>query len=65
MVNARAPLFSMTRSTVLIVTPNETRSLEVDARVLRWLKPALLGLAGASVPGRATRRHGKRRSASA
>ena len=39
----------MTRSTVLIVTPNETRSLEVDARVLRWLKPALLGLAGASV----------------
>ncbi len=39
----------MTRSTVLIVTPHETRSLEVDTRVLRWLKPALLGLAGASV----------------
>ena len=39
----------MTRSTVLIVTPHETRSLEVDTRVLRWLKPALLGLSAASV----------------
>ena len=39
----------MTRSTVLIVTPHETRSLEVDTRVLRWLKPALLGLAGTSI----------------
>ena len=39
----------MTRSTVLIVTPTHTRSLEVDERVLRWLKPALLGLAATSV----------------
>ncbi|MFD1711231.1 M23 family metallopeptidase [Ottowia sp. GY511] len=38
----------MTRSTVLIVTPHQTQSLEVDTRVLRWLKPALIGLACAS-----------------
>ena len=38
----------MTRSTVLIVTPQQTQSLEVDARLLRWLKPTLIGLACAS-----------------
>ena len=43
-----SPRFEMTRSTVLIVTPTQTRSLEVDERVLRWLKPTLVGLAGAS-----------------
>ena len=39
----------MTRCTVLIVTDTETRSLQVDARALRWLKPALIGLSGAAV----------------
>ena len=37
----------ITRSTVLIVTPEQTRSLEVDTRLLTWLKPLLVGL-GAS-----------------
>ena len=37
----------MARSTVLIVTPEQTRSLEVDTRLLAWLRPLLLGL-GAS-----------------
>ena len=37
----------MARSTVLIVTPEQTRSLEVDTRLLGWLRPLLLGL-GAS-----------------
>ena len=37
----------MARSTVLIVTPEQTRSLEVDTRLLNWLRPMLLGL-GAS-----------------
>ena len=35
----------MPRSTVLIVTPEQTRALEVDSRWLRWLRPALLSLA--------------------
>ena len=39
----------MTRCTVLIVTDTETRSLQVDARALRWLKPALIGLSAAAV----------------
>ncbi len=39
----------MARSTVLIVTPTQTRSLEISTRVLAWLKPALIGLAGATV----------------
>lgn len=38
----------MPRSTVLIVTPESTRSLEVDSRLLAWLKPLLLGLGGTS-----------------
>ena len=37
----------ITRSTVLIVPPEQTRSLEVDTRLLTWLKPLLVGL-GAS-----------------
>lgn len=36
----------MARSTVLIVTPEQTRSLEVDTRLLAWLRPVVLGLAG-------------------
>ncbi|MDO5290820.1 MAG: peptidoglycan DD-metalloendopeptidase family protein [Pseudomonadota bacterium] len=39
----------MARSTVLIVTPESTRALEVDSRLLAWLRPLLLGLGGASV----------------
>ena len=39
----------MPRSTVLIVTPEHTRSLEIDARWLRWLRPALVGLAVSTV----------------
>ncbi|MDO5086365.1 MAG: peptidoglycan DD-metalloendopeptidase family protein [Comamonadaceae bacterium] len=39
----------MARSTVLIVTPEQTRSMEVDTRLLAWLRPLLLGLAGATV----------------
>lgn len=38
----------MTRSTVLIVTPEQTRSLEVDTRLLAWLRPLLLGLGASS-----------------
>ena len=34
----------MARSTVLIVTPEQTRSLEVDTRLLAWLRPVLVGL---------------------
>ena len=37
----------ITQSTVLIVTPEQTRSLEVGTRLLTWLKPLLVGL-GAS-----------------
>jgi murein DD-endopeptidase MepM/ murein hydrolase activator NlpD len=41
--------FDMTRSTVLIVTPERTQSLEIDSRWLRWLRPALLTLTVATV----------------
>ncbi|MFV0679642.1 M23 family metallopeptidase [Ottowia sp.] len=34
----------MTRSTVLIITPEQTRSVEVSTAWLRWLKPTLTGL---------------------
>ncbi|MDR0273893.1 MAG: M23 family metallopeptidase [Burkholderiaceae bacterium] len=39
----------MTRSTVLIVTPEQTRSLEIDVRWLCWLRPALIGLTVSTV----------------
>lgn len=39
----------MARSTVLIVTPEQTRALDVDTRLLAWLRPLLLGLAGAAL----------------
>jgi murein DD-endopeptidase MepM/ murein hydrolase activator NlpD len=35
----------MARSTVLIVSPEQTRSLEVDVWWLRWLRPMLIALA--------------------
>ena len=38
----------ITHSTVLIVTPEQTRSLEVDTRLLTWLKPLLVGLAAST-----------------
>jgi murein DD-endopeptidase MepM/ murein hydrolase activator NlpD len=39
----------MTRSTVLIVTPTRTRSLQIDTRALAWLKPLLIGLSVSTV----------------
>ena len=39
----------MARSTVLIVSPTHTRSLEIDARLLAWLRPSLIGLSVATV----------------
>ena len=39
----------MARSTVLIVSPAQTRSLEIDSRLLPWIKPALIGLSAATV----------------
>lgn len=39
----------MTRSTVLIVTPEQTRSLEIDVWWLHWLRPVLLVLAVSTV----------------
>ncbi|MDO5692172.1 MAG: M23 family metallopeptidase [Pseudomonadota bacterium] len=39
----------MARSTVLIVTPEQTRSLEVDTRLLAWLRPLLMGLGASTV----------------
>jgi murein DD-endopeptidase MepM/ murein hydrolase activator NlpD len=37
------------RSTVLIVDPNQTQSLEVNSQLLRYLKPILIGLGIATV----------------
>ncbi|HPR44786.1 MAG TPA: M23 family metallopeptidase [Ottowia sp.] len=39
----------MARSTVLIVTPEQTRTLEVDTWWLRWLRPAMLTLSASTV----------------
>jgi len=39
----------MTHSTVLIISPQQTRSLEIDTWWLRWLRPVLIVLAVATV----------------
>ncbi|MDR0458284.1 MAG: M23 family metallopeptidase [Burkholderiaceae bacterium] len=39
----------MTRSTVLIVTPDQTRSIEINVWWLRWLRPVLIVLAISTV----------------